>query len=133
MPKRTAKQSGASRANGTKGKGATSAKGKNAIRFNAVKDAIFSSEIVVESAGESLGDFEKLRNELWDYLQPQTPIEQMLATDVIENRWRLQRVRRAEMLALKARVEGSWIQDELAQSEQLDSLKVDFLRRIKNS
>jgi hypothetical protein len=128
MRKNTPKQTEASRANGGKGKGATSVEGKEAVRFNATKDGIFSTQLVVESAGERIQDFEKLRDELWQALQPQTTLQRMLAIDVIENRWKMQRVRRAETLALQARVEDSWIQDELHQSAQLDNLKAEFFK-----
>jgi hypothetical protein len=130
MRKNTPKQSVASRKNGAKGKGPKSPAGRTAVRFNAVKDGIFSSEIVVESAGERPQDFERLRNEIWASIQPETTLEKMLATDVIENRWRLQRVRRAERLALIARVE-TWIQDELRQSEELNLLKAQFLNNYQ--
>lgn len=126
MRKKTPNQIAASRKNGSKAKGPTSPSGKKAIRLNALKDGLFSTAIVVESAGERLEDFEQFKKQMWDHFRPESPLEEMLVTDLIESRWRLQRVRRAEYLTLKTRLETSWVRNKLRRSEELESLKGRF-------
>jgi hypothetical protein len=65
MRESTPKQIAASRKNGSKGKGPTSPSGKKAIRLNALKEGLlFSTAIVVESAGERLEDFEQFKKQM---------------------------------------------------------------------
>jgi hypothetical protein len=104
MRKNTPKQTKASRKNGSNGKGPTTPAGKKAVRFNALKDGLFTKEIVVELAGERREDFERLSREVWNFLKPKNTLEEMLVRDIIENRWRLLRVRRAESLDLQRRL-----------------------------
>ncbi len=120
MRKATPNQIAASRKNGSKGKGPTSLTGKKAIRLNALKDGLFSTAIVVESAGERPEDFERFKNQIREQFRTGNPLEEMLVTDFIESRWRLQRVRRAESAALKNRLENYRIRTALKRSEELD-------------
>ncbi len=134
MRKATPDQIAASRKNGSKGKGPTSPSGKKAIRLNALKNGLFSTAIVVEGAGERLEDFERFKKQMWDHFQPGTQLEEMLVTDFIESRWRLQRIRRAESEDLKNRIENFRIQTELQgieEWESLEFLKTRFLNLCK--
>jgi hypothetical protein len=126
MRKNSPKQTAASRKNGSEGKGPKSPAGKKAVRLNALKDGLFSTQVVIETAGERPEDFERLKKQLWECFKPESPLEEMLVTDLIESRWRLQRVRRAESLVLKTRLETSWVRNELRRSEELESLKGRF-------
>src|SRR6266446_5527298 len=94
------KRAEASRANGSKSEGPKSPKGKRSVRLNALKDGLFSQEIVVESAGERVEDFEALKKHMWDFLNPTGPLEEMLVTDIVENYWRRRRVRHCETAEL---------------------------------
>src|SRR6202521_5106549 len=99
------KQTQASRENGAKSKGVKSPRGKNRVRRNALKDGLFSKDIVIESVGERKEDFERLKKEMWDLFQPASALEEMLVADIVENWWRRQRVRRAESADLKNRLD----------------------------
>jgi len=131
MRRNSPKQSAASRKNGSKGKGPTSSSGKKVVRLNALKDGLFTKEIVVESAGERQEDFDRLEKQIWDYFQPEDSLQAMLVTDFIENRWRLQRVRRAESAELKNRFAASRVMDLLTPPDELQSLHARFLNRCK--
>jgi len=122
----SAKQTEASRKNGAKSKGAKSPRGKYQVRLNALKDGLFSKDIVIKSLGERREDFERLKKEMWNLFQPTSALEEMLVADVVENRWRRQRVRRAESADLKNRFETLWIRDKLRRSDEIESLKVPF-------
>jgi hypothetical protein len=130
MRKNSPKQTKASRKNGSKGNGPTSPEGKQKVKLNAMKDALFTKEIVVEGAGERAEDFERLKQEMWDLLQPATTLEEMFVVDFIENRWRMQRVRRAESLELKNRIRlADWTNSRAGQvlgSRKLSLLKANF-------
>ncbi len=87
---------GASRINGAKSKGPTSQKGKNRAKLNALKDGIFSSQVIVTAIGERAEDFEKLQKRVLDYFKPANIVEEMLVVDLVENWWRRQRIKRVE-------------------------------------
>jgi hypothetical protein len=131
MAKKSKKKAKASRENGSKGQGPITPEGKQAVRFNALKDGLFTKEIIIEAAGERKEDFERLKEEMWKFFEPENPLEEMLVTDVIENRWRLQRVRRAESINLQKRL--GFIADSnlsslnLATSQRIQTLQAKFL------
>jgi hypothetical protein len=126
MRKNSQKQTEASRINGAKGKGPKSSMGKDRVRLNALKDGLFSKNIVIKSLGERKEDFERLKKETWDFFQPASAFGEMLVADIVENRWRRQRVRRAESADMKNRLDTLWIRDELRRSDEVASQKVLF-------
>src|SRR5947199_173314 len=64
------KQSEASRANGSKSKGPKSVAGKSKVAQNATREGLFSRQVVIEQLGEKQKDFDDLKKQLWDSLQP---------------------------------------------------------------
>jgi len=124
------KQTEASRANGSRSKGPNSAHGKQRVRLNAVKDGLFSKELVIESAGEQQEDFDKLKAAVWDFFQPANLLEEMLVADFVENWWRRQRIRRLESAELKNRIETLAIRRLLQCSDEVEVLKVQFLTLV---
>jgi hypothetical protein len=124
--KNSAKQSAASRANGAKSSGPTSAAGKEKSKVNALKKGLFSKEVVVAAAGESAETFEALRAELLAAIQPDDAVQLMIADDLVVNWWRRQRVRRAEAADLQLRLENLKIHDNYLRSDEIDSLKIRF-------
>ena len=56
----------ASRANGKKSRGPTSAEGKSRARMNALNSGQFARTIVIPSAGETQKEFDKFRAAAWD-------------------------------------------------------------------
>jgi len=135
MAKKSKKKAKASRANGSKGKGPVTPEGKEAVRFNALKDGLFTKELIVAAAGEQKEDFERLKDEMWKFFEPENPFEEMLVIDIIENRWRLQRVRRAESISLQKRLElisrSNWMSDLLKTSDRIQTLKAKFLNSVR--
>ncbi|MGH9498281.1 MAG: hypothetical protein ACRD3L_03995 [Terriglobales bacterium] len=131
MRKNSPKQTEASRINGGKSKGAKSPAGKNRVRLNALKDGLFSKDIVIESLGELKKDFKRLKKEMWDTLQPASALEEMLVADIIENWWRRQRVRRAESADLQNRLDTSWIRDKFHRDDEVETLKSRFLDLLR--
>ena len=94
MRNNSEKQTAASRTNGAKSPGPTSAEGKNKSRLNALKGGCFSRDLVVTAAGESIEEFESFKTAVWDAVQPDGAVEEMLTDDLVANGWRRQRVRR---------------------------------------
>jgi hypothetical protein len=82
------------RGNSLKSTGPTSAAGKAASRLNAVKSGIYAKELILP--GEDLAEFESLTANYQQQLRPVTPVEQFLVDSLIENDWRLRRLRKAE-------------------------------------
>jgi hypothetical protein len=126
------KQTQASRQNGAKSKGAKSPWGKNRVRRNALKDGLFSKDIVIEGLEERKEDFERLKKEMWDLFQPKSALEEMLVADIVQNWWRRQRVRRAESADLENRVETLRIRDVFRRSDEIESLKASFFDLWRN-
>jgi len=126
----SSKQTEASRKNGLKSNGPKSISGKNKIRLNALKDGLFSEEIVIESAGERLEDFEQLMKQMWNHYQPADPMEEILVTDIVDNHWRRLRVRHCETTELNSRIKTQEIRDQLERVETVEKLKTEFLGRF---
>ena len=131
MRKNSPKQTRASRENGSKGEGPKSPTGKKAVRLNALKDGLFSTQVVVQRVGEQQKDFDQLKKKMRDFFEPRTPLEEMLVADFVEHRWRLQRVRRAETWDLNSRLSVRSLRDKLGRSYKIESLKARFLHRCK--
>jgi hypothetical protein len=126
------KQTEASRANGSNSRGPKSTRGKDRVRVNALRYGLFSKDIVIESAGERLADFEVLKKRMWDFFGPQNPLEEMLVTDIVENSWRRRRVRHCETTELNNKFRAQEIRDRLERTERLESLKHEFLVRFQD-
>jgi len=124
--KNSKKQTAASRANGAKSNGPTSAEGKNKSRRNALKNGLFAKDLVVTAAGESIEDFESFKTSVWNSVKPDGAVEEMLTDDLVANWWRRQRVRRAESAELKSRLEQLEINNTYLRSDEIESLKIRF-------
>jgi hypothetical protein len=104
------------RANGAKAHGATSARGRKVVRYNAAKHwgrAEMMRELL-PALGEHPEDFEKLRKSLYDGLRPQDPFETVLVDDMADIHWRLRRMLRGEagQLARARREEKARLAEE---------------------
>ncbi len=126
MRKNSKKQTAASRANGAKSTGPTSADGKQKSRRNALKDGLFSKDVVVTAAGERVEDFKSLKAAVWDSVQPDDALQEMLANDLVVNWWRRQRVRCCETAEFQNRLENLKAHDSYLRSDQIEPLKVRF-------
>ncbi len=63
--------------------------GKNISKYNAIKHGLLSKEVFIE--WEERSDFEGLKKELYDALEPVGSIECLLTERVVANVWRLRR------------------------------------------
>jgi hypothetical protein len=84
----------ANRLNSLKSTGPTSSAGKAASRLNAVKSGIYARVMIVP--GEDPAEFESMAANYQEEIQPASQIEQYLVDTLIENDWRLRRLRMAE-------------------------------------
>jgi hypothetical protein len=126
MRKNSPRQSEASRANGAKSRGPKSSDTKGKVRLNALKEGLFSKELVIEGAGEKKEDFDNLKAASSEFFEPANVLEEMLVDDYVLNWWRRQRVRRAEAAELRNRV-TSLMRDKFKRSDQVEALKVQFI------
>lgn len=126
MRKTSKKQSEASRKNGTKSTGPTSADGKQKSRLNALKNGIFSKELVLTAAGERVENFKRFEAWVWDSVQPDGAIEEILTNDVVVNWWARQRVRRCQSAELQNRLENLKARDLYLRSDEIEPLKIRF-------
>jgi hypothetical protein len=84
----------ANRRNSQKSTGPTSDTGKEAVRFNALKSGIDAASIIIP--GEDPDQFSKLAEEFTDNWQPVNASERELVDHLIEDSWRIRRLRAAE-------------------------------------
>jgi hypothetical protein len=89
----------ANKANARKSTGPRTELGKSRSSRNAGKHLVYAKVAVhsMKELGENPAEFEKLRESLRSTFQPQDGFEEMLVDDMTVTRWRLGRVRRAEM------------------------------------
>ena len=121
------KQTKASRRNGSNSKGPKSHKGKARASQNAVKDGVFSRQVVIPQLGEEKTAFEAVKKRVWDEMRPAGVLEEMLVSDYVENWWRRERVRRAEQLDLETRTEVHHIRNRIEREDEVEKLKARFL------
>src|SRR4051794_30745943 len=118
----------ASRANGRKSQGPTSAEGKSRVRLNALKNGLCARVTVIPSAGESQKDFDKFRAAVWDQFRPRNVTTEMLVDELVNSYWRLTRVRRCETEEIKKRLVTATLRLHLDRIARVNSLKSSFLR-----
>lgn len=92
------KQLVANRANGSKSTGPRTERGKSRSRFNAVTHGIFAGSLVesMRSLNEDPREFRAILYELCESFQPRDGLEEQLVEEIAVNRWRRQRILRAE-------------------------------------
>jgi hypothetical protein len=94
----------ANRINAQKSTGPTSDPGKEAVRFNALKTGIDAASIIIP--GEDPDNFLKLAEGFTDSWQPANAAESELVDHLIEDSWRLRRLRAAETQMWTRSIEG---------------------------
>src|ERR1700678_2517349 len=90
----TRRQRAASRANGQKSHGPVTAEGKAKSRFNALKHGIHAQQQIMFT--ESAGDLAELAAEYHELHCPADADERFLVDTLINNEWRLRRLRCVE-------------------------------------
>jgi len=90
----TAKQTAANRMNSQKSTGPRTTAGKAASRYNAVKHGIFATtQIMFDEKAEDLAE---LAAEYHEHHSPADPEQRFLVDTLVNNEWRLRRLRRVE-------------------------------------
>ena len=100
----TIKQIEANRRNSQRSTGPTSDHGKEAVRFNALKSGIDAASIIIP--GEDPDQFRTLAEEFTDCWQPANAAERELVDHLLEDSWRLRRLRAAESQIWTRSIEG---------------------------
>jgi hypothetical protein len=90
----THKQRAASRANGQKSQGPVTTAGKSNSRYNALKHGINAKQQIMFS--ESAEDLAELAAEYHEFYGPANVDERFLVDTLVNNEWRLRRLRRVE-------------------------------------
>jgi hypothetical protein len=90
----TAKQIAASRANGQKSRGPITQEGKAKSRYNAMKHGIDAKQQIMFA--ESAEDLAELAAEYHELHSPANPEERFLVDTLVNNEWRLRRLRVVE-------------------------------------
>ena len=99
MPKRVSeKQLAANRRNALKSTGPRTLVGRDTSKMNALKHGILSRQVLVAGRHyrENQDELEALHQRLWQQLQPEGPMEEMLLDQIVTAHWRLRRAMIAE-------------------------------------
>ncbi len=93
-----AQRAAANRENATKSTGPRTPEGKAVSSKNRLAHGLCSSSLILH--GETQADFDELRQQIHRTFAPVTPEETLLADQLVEATWRLNRARRVENQAL---------------------------------
>jgi len=99
----TTAQINANRKNSKKSTGPKTIEGKKAVSKNALKHGLFTNEAVI--AGESLEDYNTLREKTLDELCPIGNMETILAERIVSLTWRLKRIERFQSIVIDAMID----------------------------
>lgn len=115
----TEKQIAANRENGKKSTGPRSATGKATVAQNALKHGLLAEAALLPS--EDGASFEAFAEELLEELQPLGAVESLLADELVNLAWRLQRASRVEaglFVRQQAAVDDAWVREQRTKREQ---------------
>ena len=93
----------ANRKNSQKSTGPKTIEGKKAVAKNALKQGLFTNEAII--AGESLEDYNTMREKTLDELCPIGNMETILAERIVSLTWRLKRVERFQSIVIDAMID----------------------------
>src|SRR5215470_5129929 len=112
----------ANRRNAQRSTGPTTLEGKARVARNALKHGLLARDaiIVAGDGQEREAEFHQLHNELEEAHEPLGPTEQMLVQNMAVNRWRKWRVLRAEVGAIRARLDSVTVERARALADKVD-------------
>ena len=105
------KQIAANQANAQKSTGPKTPEGRAVSKMNALKNGIFSKEVLVNGMNlkENSREFAELHERFRQECNPVGPVEEMLVDQIVTAQWRLRRVLRAESGEIALNVDdGAW-------------------------
>lgn len=96
--RKSAAKAAASRANGAKSTGPVASRGKSIARLNAIKHWGRAEAIrdLLPALGEDPAEFENVRRDLYESLEPCDGFERMLVNDMVDLHWHLRRMLRGQ-------------------------------------
>ncbi len=111
-------QAMANRRNAMKSTGPRTPEGKAASSQNRLAHGLCSSSLLIR--GESQAEFDALHTDIVDAYRPATAEEQMLADQLAEAQWRLNRARRVEAKTINMLIEDTfnYLNEEGEQNEE---------------
>lgn len=116
--KASKKQVAANRRNAKKSTGPKTTRGKNVVKFNAVKHGLTAESTIITTDGfdESAEELSALQSELYDEFQPVGVMEELLVKKIAIGFWRERRILKAEV----GEIEKNW---ERYNRERLEAIK----------
>lgn len=115
----------ANRENATYSTGPKSPEGKALIRRNALKHGLLSKEVVIQDGEgkENKAEFRTLLHSLWDYLQPEGPVEEILVERIATSYWRLRRVLKCEVGEIRKQLDSASYRELFNRADQVAEAK----------
>lgn len=110
------------RENGSKSRGPITPEGKKRVSQNPIKHGFYSQNIIIP--GESHETYDQIKDAYVELLNPQTPIEHDLVTDIVNSRWL---IRRADQLSTTAYwLAQDQLQDELVSYDEQPPDRIQY-------
>jgi len=103
------RQIAANRRNALKSTGPSTPAGKRAVRWNALKHGLLAQEVVIAAGDgrENRAQFNTLLARLFDDLQPEGILEEILVEKIAVSYWRLRRVLRCEVGEIRKELDSA--------------------------
>jgi hypothetical protein len=118
----------ANRCNAQLSTGPRTPEGKKVVSRNAISHGIFSQDVVLMGGdgGEERGEFEALRQELYQEFQPQPFLEESLIEELASAMWRRARLRRHENGEIQKRLANARETERHRQEETVRRANWDY-------
>lgn len=115
----------ANRENALQSTGPKTVKGKEAVKWNALKHGLLAKEVVIREGDgkENKKEFIKLLSELRENLQPGSIIEEMLVERIAVCYWRLRRVLRCEIGEIRKGLDSASYREVFKRVEEFNQQK----------
>jgi len=117
----TTTQIQANRDNAQLSTGPRTPEGKSVVKWNAFRHGLLSREVVIQAGEgkESKAEFRTFFRLLWDNLQPEGPLEEILVERIAVCYWRLRRVLRCEIGEIRKKLDAASWRELFARADQV--------------
>jgi hypothetical protein len=121
QPQTSERKKQANRENAKRSTGPRTMRGKDMIRFNALKHGLYASDVVIRhgAAQESQEEFDILLEGLQRAWEPTNVMQHCLVRTIAEAEWRLRRARRAEVGEIRRNADSYYDQLLIGYGEDL--------------
>lgn len=119
----------ANRENAKYSTGPKSPEGKALVRWNALKHGLLAKEVVIQDGEgkESKAEFRALLHQLWEYLQPEGPLEGILVERIATCYWRLRRVLQCEVGEIRKQLDSASWRELFSRADQVCEAKKSLI------